>query len=85
MSDRLSGKVAIITGATSGIGESTAEVFAREGAKVIVAGRSEKKGNKIADHLGKNAIFHPNFENRYLSNSIPRHNKDKYFRKVTKI
>lgn len=58
MSDRLSGKVAIITGATSGIGESTAEVFAREGAKVIVAGRSEKKGNKIADHLGKNAIFH---------------------------
>ena len=58
MSDRLSGKVAVITGATSGIGEVTAEVFIREGAKVILAGRSEETGNAIADRLGENALFH---------------------------
>jgi NAD(P)-dependent dehydrogenase (short-subunit alcohol dehydrogenase family) len=57
MGERLSGKVAVITGATSGIGEVTAEVFIKEGAKVVVAGRSEEKGNAIADRLGENAIF----------------------------
>lgn len=55
---RMSGKVAVITGATSGIGEATAEIFVREGAKVILAGRSEEKGNAIADRLGENAVFH---------------------------
>ena len=45
MGERLSGKVAVITGATSGIGEVTAEVLIKEGAKVVVAGRSEGKGN----------------------------------------
>lgn len=57
MSGRLEGKVTIITGGTSGIGEATAEVFAAERAKVVIAGRSEEKGIRIADRLGKNVVY----------------------------
>jgi NAD(P)-dependent dehydrogenase (short-subunit alcohol dehydrogenase family) len=57
MAKRLEGKVAVITGATSGIGEVTAEVFIAEGASVILAGWSEEKGQKIADRLGEKAVF----------------------------
>src|ERR1700727_3185675 len=58
MPGRLDGKVAVITGATSGIGEATARCFVAEGARVIIAGRSEERGTALAGELGGQAIFH---------------------------
>src|SRR5687768_5775933 len=57
MSNRLAGKVAIITGATSGIGEATARRFAAEGARLIIAGRTTEKGEALAKALGADVIF----------------------------
>jgi NAD(P)-dependent dehydrogenase (short-subunit alcohol dehydrogenase family) len=48
---RLSGKVAIVTGASGGIGRETAKLFAREGAKVVVAARREKELEELVDEI----------------------------------
>jgi len=57
MAGRLDGKVAIITGATSGIGEATARRFAQEGASIVIAGRTVDKGEALARELGSRALF----------------------------
>ena len=49
---RLSGKVALITGAASGMGRSEATIFAREGAKVVVADVLEADGRDVAVKIG---------------------------------
>lgn len=57
---RLKGKVAIVTGSTSGMGRATAELFAREGAKVVVTGRNEERAKEVVDKIraeGNEAIY----------------------------
>lgn len=54
---RLQGKVAIVTGAASGMGAATARLFAREGAKVVVADMLEHEGRGIAGEIGAAAAF----------------------------
>jgi len=49
MTDRLAGKVALITGAGSGMGRAAAELFAREGARVVVCDLADEPGNATVD------------------------------------
>src|SRR6201993_1136368 len=54
------GKIAIVTGGTSGIGKATAIEFARAGAKVVLSGRREKEGAQVVAEikkLGRDAAF----------------------------
>lgn len=57
---RLEGKVAIVTGSTSGIGRAIAVMYADHGAKVIVVGRNSERGGQVVNEIieaGGEAIF----------------------------
>ncbi len=57
MGDRLEGKVVVVTGAASGIGAGTAERFAQEGARVVLADIQEDRGNELCNRLGSDTRF----------------------------
>ena len=57
---RLEGKVAIVTGSTSGMGRATAVLYAREGAKVVVTGRNEERAKAVVEQIkneGNEAMY----------------------------
>lgn len=55
--NRVAGKVAIITGAASGMGRADARILAAEGASVVVADLNEVDGQAVADEIGDKAVF----------------------------
>jgi len=54
----LDGRVACITGGTRGIGRAIAEAFVREGANVVINGRSEEKGQQALEEMGAGEAAH---------------------------
>ena len=54
---KLDGKVAVITGGASGIGEATVRLFVKEGARVVVADIQDKEGKSLAKELGAKATY----------------------------
>ena len=54
---RVEGKVALVTGAASGMGRADARLLAAEGASVVVADMNETDGKAVADAIGERAVF----------------------------
>jgi len=53
---KLTGKVAVITGATSGIGKATAILFAEEGADLVITGRRAELGGRVSDEIRQKGV-----------------------------
>ena len=79
---KLANKVALITGATSGIGRAAAELFAKEGAMVIVTGRNEQRGHDVVSDIlangGKAEFFPVDVTKQDSINRVYEYVKSKY-------
>lgn len=53
---KLKGKIALVTGGTSGIGKATAQLFSNEGAQVILTGRTKETVERTVAEIGNNAL-----------------------------
>lgn len=82
--NRLDGKIAVITGATSGMGEASAKRFAKAGAVVVVAGRNEERGKAVeADICGKGqeaVYFHLDVSDEEEVKGFVKRVIDKYYK-----
>ena len=54
---RLTGKVAIVTGAARGLGEQIARLFAEEGARVALFDIRDQEGSAVAKDIGESALY----------------------------
>ncbi|MFX0135985.1 MAG: glucose 1-dehydrogenase [Candidatus Hodarchaeota archaeon] len=78
---KLDGKIAIITGGVSGIGEAGVRLFAKEGAKVIIADIQDEYGEKLAKNLGPDVNFiHTDVTDEKNVRAVIRYAKKEYNR-----
>ncbi len=78
---RLDDKVAVITGASSGIGRATMEVFGREGATLVGTARREETLNEVLEAAGGNGIVVPaDLEDPATGERVAQAAMDKYGR-----
>lgn len=84
MRNRLEGKVALITGSTSGIGRATATIFAFEGAQVVLTGRRREMGEDAVEEIkaegGEASFFEADFESSQAVRDTVRFTLQKYKR-----
>ncbi len=78
---RLDGKVCLITGAGSGIGEASARLFAREGARVVVADIDADAAARVAGDIGPGAVAeHVDVTDQAQTEALARRAVDRYGR-----
>jgi len=84
MSNSYSGKITLVTGGTSGIGEATALAFARKGSTVIISGRNRKAGEKVIKEIkhlnGKSEFFEADISDSKQVDTLFSQIREKYNR-----